>query len=288
MADFNSTELEIKNEDGTTLERSLELAASSSTTPLGIAGLFSGPITDSGGYNSIKLAVNSNQSSFANGLIVYWYDDNVGTTIVGADAFSFTASQIGVVWIPQVFSLAVKSRYFQVYYINNATTAQTFFSLKSMLSTTDQTATAVSPKAHFLNQTGTAMLTRNVNDRLYNVGKRSFVKKTLTNGTLVGGAGTTIHPVTAQNTFYMTGYQITATAGTTTAPSFVLQDGTDTTDRIAFRFRPQDTTIALQGDLQANGNFENNPIPFTSDVRAILLTGTVVASITIWGYEEGV
>lgn len=115
---------------------------------------------------------------------------------------------------------------------------------------------------------------------------RVFVKKHLNHATLVGGAGTTIHSVTGGKTFFLTHYQISAVnSGFLVNGNWVLQDGADTVDRIPFTMA-LDAAGIPQGTITSSLNLVGNPIPFTTDVRAVLISGSILASVMIAGFEE--
>lgn len=257
---------------------SIPVPSNSTQTPLGISGVFTGTITSALGYNSISIGIRSNRASAVQGVQIRWYTDLAGTNILKTDITTYNTNFLG---IGANYLLPVSGPYFQVMYTNEAL-AQATFNLYTELVNNTRTATILNGLTP-INLFNPAILTRPVNDRLYSVSARAYTKKTLPGGVLVGGAGTTIHPVTAGKTFYMTGYSISAISNNATVPQFVIQDGADVADRIAFIFQP---LIKINGYLNAQQRLENNPIPFTTDVRAVLLAGSITASITIWGYEE--
>lgn len=90
----------------------------SSTTPLGISGVFTGTSDNVQDYASIEITVFANQASAANGLSMQQSQDGTNWDII--DAYSITAST------GRAFSLGPAARFFRVVYTNGVAAQATF------------------------------------------------------------------------------------------------------------------------------------------------------------------
>lgn len=205
---------------------------------------------------------------------IQWFNDAAGTFNAYTDTFFWPGAIVGT-----TYATAVRGPFFRVRYING-TSNQAVFVLLTMGSTDLQLSTSAGNSIR--PGITEALFVRPVNDRLNLVAGRTHITEFIENVTL--GAGTTIHTVTAGKTFYMTNYSITA-VNTGALGRIVLQDGTDTTDRIPF-IMPAQVAGDTSPYLAATKTMEQLPKAFITDVRAIGLSGTIVASIEINGYEQ--
>lgn len=124
------------------------------------------------------------------------------------------------------------------------------------------------------------------------------VTGTLTVGTLSSIAGrtyvtanlesvnstTNIRTVTANKTFYLTGYTISC-ANTSLAAIGRISIRDSATNKIPFII-PQSVLGLVSPGLTQSTAMEFNPMPFTTNVTLAVLQGAITASISIYGYEE--
>lgn len=94
------------------------------TTPLGIDGVFTGDWQDTLDYGTISINVNSDQNSATDGLDVQWSID--GVTVDDHDYFSILANN------PKTFTFGPANRYVRIVYTNGGV-AQTSFNLQTLL-----------------------------------------------------------------------------------------------------------------------------------------------------------
>lgn len=258
--------------------RMIKVTAASTTSTLGISATYTSSVINATGYQAVYVTIKSSHNSAVNGAAVIWYLDSGGVTSIKFDVFQYMiGSTVG-----DSFRVPVSGTYFRVAY-TNGTVAQTQFALDTYMSTAAQPASAQSN----YNPPNATLIGLNVNaslvTRLTEVRNRTYVKKFITAATL--GANTNIHTTTSGKIFYMTGLSISALNTDTNNGGFCLQNGTSTTDRITF-VMPQTLVLGQTADINVFENFAHNPVPFATDVRAITLTGVIVASITVFGYEE--
>lgn len=114
-------------------------SGNTSTTPLGIGGVFTGTAVDIKDYAAINVAVMSDVDSATNGLEMQFSPD--GTNWDHKHVYSVTGG-VGV-----SYAQAAELRYFRVVYTNGST-AQTYFRLTTILK-----ATTVTPSRYTLGQT---------------------------------------------------------------------------------------------------------------------------------------
>lgn len=260
--------------------QSQEITAQSSTAILGVSGVFTGSeYTPAFGYHSLCLSVFSDQNSASSGIRIDWFIDSAGATLVKTSLYTYNNAPL----FGQHIRMPVQGAYFRIQY-TNTTIAQTRFTLSVFLSTASQGGDAAALSQ--LSSVGhVAPIVRMwPTGRINESRSRTYIKRFIENVAL--GAGTTIYTVTATRTFYLTGVVVMAVNTANATGVFVLQDGVDVTDRIPF-VCPNQPIGGQSGWAQISWNQEFNPIPFTTDVRAIGVAGTIAASITINGYEEG-
>lgn len=99
-------------------------AGNSSTTPLGIAGVFTGTTFDAKDFATLSISVTSDASSAAGGISVQYSQD--GTNWDHIHTFTYTTGGNGL-----SYNLPVEMRYVRIVYTNGAV-AQTSFRLQSL------------------------------------------------------------------------------------------------------------------------------------------------------------
>ena len=99
-------------------------AGNSSTTPLGISGVFTGTAFDAKDFATLSISITSDASSITDGLSVQFSQD--GTNWDHTHTFTYTAGGNGL-----SYNLPVEMRYVRVVYTNDGV-AQTSFRLQSV------------------------------------------------------------------------------------------------------------------------------------------------------------
>ena len=110
-----------------TVNQSLVSSANSTTTPLGISGVFTGTSEDVSNFAAINIVIFTDQASAANGLSLEWSTD--GTNWDHVQTHSVLASTSFII------QAMGEGNYFRVVYTNGAT-GQSFFRMKIIYKTT--------------------------------------------------------------------------------------------------------------------------------------------------------
>lgn len=116
--------------------------------------------------------------------------------------------------------------------------------------------------------------------RLPEIRSRTAIHKNIN----ASGAAT-IHTVTVGKTFYMTGFMVSAVNTGAANANLQIRDGASTV-KVPFTWQQMPALGQPQPFVQSSPALEQNPMPFTTDVRTVHNAGTLVVSLTIWGYEE--
>lgn len=101
--------------------------ANSSTTPLGISGVFTGSFTDVTAFTSVTVIVFSDQPSATNGYVLQWSTDGINIDDEQRFLYAGSPSEQG-----KVVHATVRARFFRVRYTNSIS-AQTIFRLQTLL-----------------------------------------------------------------------------------------------------------------------------------------------------------
>jgi len=277
----------------------------SSNALLGIGATFNaaGPIVDMSGYVAASATVVSDVNSAANGLMFSWYADAAGTRSLGSTTFTYGNSPLRTsVNVPR------HGPYLRVTYTNGAVAQASFELITTLLVTApppdvlpiastitgNNAAQIVKANVVGLQENGiyanvglsnAGSMKVAVTDRPSEVRNRIAVKKFITGTALVAAPGTTIHTPAVGKTFYLNSFIASCLNTAATNGEWTLQDGADTTDRVPFLMAPR---VSGSNPSPADNSSPSmpEPIPFTTDVRAIELLGDVTCSITIVGYDE--
>lgn len=293
--------LEITTQGAPTFGLTNVSSGNSTTTPLGISGVFTGTCQTTDGYANVSVAVLADQVGT---LEVEWSTDNC-STFYDDDTYTIPANN----GAPFVFG-ASSGKYFRVKYTNGGI-AQSSFQLQTRLH-----PTALRPTSHRLGSDPTdendvdlvksiisgkkedgtyanAVLSNSgsvtvaVTDRPSEV--RSRVKKTVT-FEFVNPAttpGTTIYTVTSGYTYYVTGVFITAVNNSNQFGRVVFRDGTcggSSCHKLPMILTERVTGAAAGAIAPSPGLPE--PIAFSTSVNLLDLAGDVTVSGSFFGYEE--
>ena len=99
-------------------------ATNSTSTPLGISGVYTGTFTDVLNYAQVAVQLTSNVASATDGWKIEWSVD--GTNVIDTDSFTFIAGTSKIV------TFGCNTRYYRVKYTNGAI-AQTTFTVSSII-----------------------------------------------------------------------------------------------------------------------------------------------------------
>ena len=275
----------------------------STNTPLGVSGVFNaaGTIIDMSGYVAATITILSDVASATGGILFNWYADAAGTRYLGPSDFTY-----GTPGVRTSVNVPRNGPFLRVTYMNGVVAQGSFELVTTLLVTApppdvlpiastitgNNAAQIVKAASVGLREDGiydnvglsnSASLKVAITDRPSEVRDRVHVKEFITGVTL--GAGTIIYTVPAGYVFYLNSI-ITSYVNTSVVANgqWCLQDGTDTADRIPFILGQAAAGAPAVGASPSPPLPE--PIPFTTDVRAIGLAGTVIASVTVIGYSE--
>lgn len=227
------------------------------------------PVSQSGTWNIGTLSTISN---------VVHIDDNSGSlTVDNSGTFATQASQSGT-WNINNISGTISLPTGAATSSNQTTANSSLSSIDGKLNSLGQKTMANStPVAISSDQ---SILSISQYYRLSEIRSRTFICKNIQNTT------GTIYTVTGGKTFYLTSIGISALDSSATAAQLVIRDGANSSgDKLAYLWQAQ-PTLGTPQPFNTNSTFENNPIPFTTDIRATQVAGTIVASVFIIGYEE--
>lgn len=98
-------------------------SANSSSSPLGISGVFTGVFEEILQYSNVSVSAHADQDSVSSGLLVEWSTD--GTNVDDTDSFLIKANA------PKHFTFGANYKYVRVKY-TNGTTGQGFFRLQTI------------------------------------------------------------------------------------------------------------------------------------------------------------
>jgi len=99
----------------------------STTSNLGIDGVFEGEWEDITNFGVIVISLTSDQSSNTDGLVVQFSSDGTIGGIISDDEYTYTANA------KKTFSFQAAAQYFRVVYTNNDTVEQSSFNLQTIL-----------------------------------------------------------------------------------------------------------------------------------------------------------
>lgn len=275
--------------------------AQSTMTPITAGSSFnaSGPITDTSGYVAAAVTIKSNVNGATNGIVFQWFDSAAGTTLLKESVFTYGSAPNGVgIQVP------TQGPYFRVKYLNGGTNQATFTLLTRLITVappsdvlaisetiTDNTAAQIvksqlvgkQENGTFSNVSlsNSASIKVAVTDRPSEVRLRTRVE-IVDNRRSISGAGDTLYTVTVGKTLYITSVLITAINDATAIGEWRLRDST--TVRSAFIIPGRAAGTPSAG--QAPSPSLPEPLKFETNVNIIEITGDVISTITLIGYEE--
>jgi hypothetical protein len=107
-----------------TIDNGLVSSGNSTSTPLGIGGIFQGAFEDTLNYNTITVGIFTDQASASDGLVIEWSAN--GVDVIQDDAFSIAANT------GKVYTFSPANRYIRIVYTNGGV-SQTSFNIQSIL-----------------------------------------------------------------------------------------------------------------------------------------------------------
>lgn len=310
----NSLPVVIASDQSTINVNTEGVVASDTTANLGAAGVFTTPSIDTKDFGTIIV---SSFSNVTGSFTVQWSRDEVNWRSDG-DVYFTTASVL------KTSTYGPKLRYVRAVYTNGGT-AQTTFEFQVVLkrnhtkpsshkaseafndSTDLEGVKAVvagkAPNGTYINwgmtnggsgkialleldsavasSVGGRLILETANySRLPEIRSRTAIHKNIN----ASGAAT-IHTVTVGKTFYMTGFMVSAVNTGAADANLQIRDGASTI-KVPFTWQQMPALGQPQPFVQSSPALEQNPMPFTTDVRTVHNAGTLVVSLTIWGYEE--
>lgn len=268
----------------------------STTTLLGIGGVFTGIFQEVLGFSSITVATYANQDSATDGLSFEFSTD--GVNIDSTESYSRPAND------GHDFVIGISARYFRVKYING-TVAQTIFRLQTLFH-----IHAPVPHTHKIDEPLTgehgAALSKSIisgknelgvfnnvglsntnsvkvaiTDRPSEVRSRVKIEASIFS-TALTGANTVIYTVTSGKILYIESFIVSSLNAANAIGEWRLRD--NNTDKIGF-LSGEKAIGASSVAVSASPSLPE-PIPFTTSVTARSITGTITLSFYLIGYEE--
>lgn len=285
-----------KNPDGqfTNEGTSGVVSSNSSTTPLGIGGVFQAPYFDNASFIASSFYCLTDQNG---SLVIETSDD--GATVIRTSTFPIVANT------PFYISQTSVGRYTRARFTNTSGVAQTIFRLQTMLKTTPISptaltiSTALSSNAVALNSrsilagqqengtfsnvglSNTASVKVAITDRPSEVRSRTKVEARIFN-TSLAAASTVVYTVTAGKTLYVESMIISALNNTNAIGEYRVTDGA--TDK--FGYLVGEKAAGVPATSSSSSPALPEPIPFTTNFGVREISGDIILSIYFIGYEE--
>jgi hypothetical protein len=276
-------------------------SAQSTNTLLGISGVFNaaGPISSTQGFSAVALTVKSDVVSASMGVVFQWYADAAGTRLVKEGTFTYGTPNIGI-----GFSVPVQGPYFRVKYTNGITAQTSFeFLVQFFVDAPPPDVVAVSDtitgnnaaqivKANIvgLQENGVYANSKlsNSSSQMVAIADRPSEVRARTrviipvNRTSVPVGATTLYTVTAGKILYISAFSFTMLNDNIAVGEWRLRDSTTVRAAYIMTSRVAGTASAAA----AASPTLPEPMPFSTNVNAILITGTIDIAGFLIGYEE--
>lgn len=295
-AELNKAVITGRNPDGIfdNVGTSGVVSSNSSTTPLGIGGIFLGSYFDTSRHTSVSFACVTDQ----NGTIDIETSDDA-STIIRTTTVAITAN------VPFYISQTPIGRYLRLRFTNTSGVDQTSFRLQTLMKMTTISPTAVTINTPLTSNSvalnsrsilsgqqengtftnvglsNTASIKVAITDRPSEVRNRVKVEKQIFNTTLTG-TPTVVHTVTGGKTLYLESMVISALNTANVVGEWRISD--NATDKIGYLI--PDKTSGSPASAASASPALPEPIPFTTNLSVRSLTGTIALSFYFIGYEE--
>lgn len=295
-AELSKSVITGKNPDGIFVNEEVSgvVSSNSTTTPLGIGGVFQAPYFDNAGFIASSFFCLTDQ---AGTLVIETSDD--GSTVIRTSTFTLIANQ------PFYVAQTSVGRYTRARVTNTSGIAQTTLRLQTLLKTSPISATALTI-AEPLSSNAVAINTRSIlagqqeNGTFSNVGlsNTASIKVAVTDrpsevrnrvkvearifNTALTGTATVLHTVTGGKTFYLESMVISGINTANAIGEWRITDGV--TDKLGYLMGEKTTGAAATSTASSPALPE--PIPFTTSFGVREVSGDVFLSIYIIGYEE--
>lgn len=291
-----------KSPDGpyTNLPSTGIVSSQSTTTLLGSSGVFQGPIILCEGYLAVSMRIISNVNSADMGVEFLWFADSSGSIPLGKTPFTYGNA-------PDMTPLNVPvgaAKYFRVRY-TNGTLAQASFALSTAL-IISAPPPDVLPISSTITGNNAAQISRAVIDGLKESGGYSTVGLSNTSSLKVAitdrpsevrsrvsvvanidhvslsATPTVIYTPTVGKSFYLLNIIISCLNNTNSVGRFNLNDNGTVKAPFSIASKP---VGGIEGQYVAIASF-TEPIKFTTNIRATEVSGDVICSLTVGGYDE--
>jgi hypothetical protein len=268
----------------------------STSTPLGVSGVFTSAIVQAGEYLFLGMTVKSDVNSATGGVMVRWFKDSAGTILLRENSFTYSAAPNGA-----FFGFQKQGEYVQVIYMNNSV-AQTLFQIFTTLET-QFSGGAIQLISETVRDEDTAQLTKSIiigkqeNGTNNNVGlsNSASLKVAITdrpsevrsrtrviipiNRTSLTAAGVTFYTVTVGKILYISAFLITQINDAAAIGEWRLQD--DVTVKSGFILPDKNV-----GSPSGASPSLPEPMSFVTNVRGVEITGDIIIAGFLIGYEE--
>ena len=270
------------------------VSSNSSTTPLGVGGVFQGPYFDSSIFSANSYTCLTDQ---AGTIDIETSDDQ--TTVIRVTTYNVPPNQTFYI------SQTPVGRYIRVRFVNTSGVAQTFFRLQVLQKTTPISPTALTISEP-LNNNSIALNSRSIiagqreNGTFGNVGlsNSASIKVAITDrpsevrnrvkvearifNTSITTTPTVIYTVTPGKTLYVESMIISALNSSNTVGEYRITNGE--TDKLGYLL--PDKVIGGPSVSSATSPALPEPIPFTTNIGVRKVLGDISISVFIIGYEE--
>jgi len=276
------------------------VASNTTSTPLGIGGVFDGVVESTQGFITAAVTVISDVNSATGGLMFQWFKDSAGTILLKGSTFTYGSSPLGI-----NISVPVQGPFFRIKYTNGGV-AQTTFQLVLRLAVSPAppdvvaiddnitgTNTASVTKAQLVGKRedgvfANVALSNNesinvaINDRPSELRGRVEFHISINNIALVGAPGTTIHTVTAGKTFFLQSFKLVSLNDSSSDGHWNLTDAGTIKDTT-----PMSSRVAGAPATAASSSPNlPEPIKFATSIRLEEITGVIEVGGFLNGYEE--
>jgi hypothetical protein len=291
-----------KSPDGpfTNLPSSGGASAQSTNTPLGIAGTFLGSeIQSTTGYLASAISIISNVNGATDGLKFNWYADLAGLRPLGVTSFTYGSAPLAT-----AVQVPIKGPYFRISYLNGAIAQATFELVTTLLVTApppdvlpisstitgNNAASIVKASIVGLQENGIYSNSKlsNSSSQMVAIADRPSEVRNRTrviipvNRTTVALAGTVLYTVTATKTLYISNFFFTQLNDSAAIGEWRLRDSVTVKSGFILSSRAGGTPAAASSAAPTLPE----PLNFTTNVNAVLITGTIEIAGFLLGYEE--
>lgn len=258
-----------------------------------------GPIISTRGYLAVSASGKASHTSAVGGIQFQWFADEAGTRALGTTTFTYTnVGNLSSIQVP------VKGPWFRFVWVNSGTNQTSFELVTTLLVTAppadvlpinstitgSNAASIVKAQITGLQENGSyadtalsnsASLKVAIADRPSEVRNRTRVIIPVNRTALVAG-GTTLYTVTGGKILYISSFSFSQLNDSTSVGQWRLQDSA--TVRSGFIMAPR--SGAVPDSATSASPTLPEPMPFTTNVNVVEVSGSIEIAGFLIGYEE--